>query len=88
MATTSKQKSKGKGKAKQNSYNSILHTKFIWGWYTHGSTTTGYNFAKKKTTGYKARIRARLRAWLRVYYSRQRTLDAISFVLTAIYKRN
>jgi len=77
MATTSK-KNKGKGKAKQNSYNSILHTKFIWGWYTHGSTTTGY----------KARIRTRFRAWLRVDYSRQRALDAISFVLTAIYKRN
>jgi len=39
-------------------------------------------------TGYKARRRARLRAWLRIIdYSRQRALAAISFDLTATYKR-
>jgi len=43
---------------------------------------------KVTVTGYKARRRARSRAWLRIIdYSRQRALAAISFDLTATYKR-
>src|SRR6185503_19526122 len=55
--------------------------------------SNGHNFKKKNSqvstvTGYKARKRARSRAWLRIIdYSRQRALAAISFDLTATYKR-
>jgi len=55
--------------------------------------SNGHNFKKKNSqvstvTGYKARRRARSKAWLRIIdYSRQRALAAISFDLTATYKR-